>query len=64
MPTTPTVTHILWSWSWSGFSVKFSDGTSDTISAAGLVRLVGEAEYDRLNRIAHQFPCNCYKAVN
>lgn len=64
---TPTVTMkitaILWSWSWEGYTVRYEDGRRENKSARQLVEEVGETEYERLNRIAHRFPCNCFKEV-
>ena len=58
------IRRILWSWSWEGFCVEFEDGSRESMSARQLREYVGsDAEFDWLSRIAHQFPCNCFKNV-
>ena len=58
------IRRILWTWSWEGFWVEFADGSRRSMSSRQLREYVGsEDEFKRLCRIAHQFPCNCFKSV-
>jgi hypothetical protein len=42
------ITAIKFTHSWSGFVVRYDDGTTETLSPAELYQLVGEREYWRL----------------
>jgi hypothetical protein len=50
------IVAILFTWSWSGFVIRFQDGPQRTFSPRELRELVGETEYARLRRIAHRLP--------
>jgi hypothetical protein len=47
------IVAILFTFSWRGFSVRYEDGTQQTMSPAQLYAQVGAREYERLNAIAH-----------
>jgi hypothetical protein len=48
------ITAILFTWSWGGFVVRYTDGAEESTSPGQLLRQVGAAEYDRLPRLAHR----------
>jgi hypothetical protein len=48
------IVAVLFTWSWTGFVVRYEDGRLETFSPGSLYREVGPDQYQRLSRIAHQ----------
>jgi hypothetical protein len=53
---TPPIVAVLFTYSWSGYCVRYRDGSRETFSPKQLLRRVGDAEFHRLNAIAHRLP--------
>ena len=49
-----TIKRIMFTWSWCGFVAEYADGSRNQFTPEQLMTVVGEAEYLRLNRIAHR----------
>jgi hypothetical protein len=47
---------VLFTYSWGGYCVRYRDGSTETCSPRQLQRWVGDAEFARLNAIAHRLP--------
>lgn len=56
------ISRILFTFSWGGYSLEFSDGSRDQLSPNQLLELVGETEYKRLNKIAHRLTGHWHNA--
>ncbi len=48
------ITAILYTFAWDGFSVRYADGRTESLSPKELLDRVGREEYDRLSKIAHE----------
>jgi hypothetical protein len=59
----PTIVAILFTYSWGGYTVRYRDGTTESLSPKQLLARVGEAEYYRLAVIAHRLPGHWQPAV-